>query len=81
MDDGITAGFGTKYEEAMKMLKLKLDVRKEAEYEFKFLGRWIRQDKNSFDVKVDQHDYVQQIEPIAVPLLRRKQREADLQRE
>ena len=46
VDDGCTAGFGDKYEQAMVMLREKLDVRKEAEFEFKFLGRWIRQDEH-----------------------------------
>ena len=78
VDDGCTAGFGDKYDQALSMLRKKLDVRKEEEWQFKFLGRRVTQDKDTFDVRVDQHDYVDQILPVTVPLLRKKQKEEKL---
>ena len=71
VDDGLWAGFGEKFEKAKAYVRSKLNVKKEHKQQFEFLGRTIKQ-LDDFTILINQHEYINKIEPIFVTTARRR---------
>ena len=75
VDDGLWGGTGERFEAAKRIVRQKLNVTKEKNGTFEFLGRRINQLENK-SIEVDQHTYIDKMEKIFVPASRRKDPEA-----
>ncbi|CAK0857899.1 unnamed protein product, partial [Prorocentrum cordatum] len=75
VDDGLWGGTGERFARAKEIVREKLNVTKEKQGQFEFLGRRINQlpDKS---MEVDQHEYIEKMEKIFVPASRRKDPES-----
>ena len=76
VDDGLWGGRGAVFEKAKDYVRKHLNVKKEHQKEFTFLGKRIRQD-DAGNVLVDQPLYIKEIEPIYLPAHRRRDSQAD----
>ena len=77
VDDGCWAGHGPHFSKAQEMLRSCMNMGKEEEGEFTFLGRHVKQFPDG-TIEIDQYDYCRQIESIKVPRHRRQTPDAPI---
>ena len=78
VDDTVTGGEGSRYDDAIKRLRARFPYRKWRVQEGEFCGTHYRQDPKSFDITMSQQGFAQNMKPAHLPKHRRLNRRAVL---